>query len=104
MANLITQLKRSGYFDNVEIKTAVEDDIVPSVETYNFSMSAAIAASATGGVAPLQYQFWRRSTTGSWILGQAYSTTNTYTWTPGSSDGGSTSMRRMLEIRANVSG
>jgi Tfp pilus assembly protein PilN len=50
VANLITQLKRSGYFDNVEIKTAVEDDIVPSVETYNFSMSAAIAASATGGV------------------------------------------------------
>ena len=40
MANLITQLKRSGYFDNVEIKTAVEDDIVPSVETYNFSMTA----------------------------------------------------------------
>ena len=36
----ITQLKRSGYFDNVEIKSATEDDIVPSVETYNFSMSA----------------------------------------------------------------
>jgi Tfp pilus assembly protein PilN len=48
VANLITQLKRSGYFDSVEIKTAVEDDIVPSVETYNFSMSAAIAPPATG--------------------------------------------------------
>lgn len=44
VANFITQLKRSGYFDNVEIKTATEDDIVPSVETYNFSMTAAIAA------------------------------------------------------------
>ena len=31
VANFITQLKRSGYFDNVEIKTATEDDIVPSV-------------------------------------------------------------------------
>lgn len=46
VANLITQLKRSGYFDNVEIKTAQEDDIVPSVETYNFSMSASIASPA----------------------------------------------------------
>jgi Tfp pilus assembly protein PilN len=43
VANLITQLKRSGYFDNVEIKQASEDDIVPSVETYGFSMSAAIS-------------------------------------------------------------
>jgi len=43
VANLITQLKRSGYFDNVEIKQATEDDIVPSVSTYGFSMSAAIS-------------------------------------------------------------
>jgi Tfp pilus assembly protein PilN len=42
VANFITQLKRSGYFDNVEIKSAVENDILPSVETYGFSMSAAI--------------------------------------------------------------
>lgn len=49
VANLITQLKRSGYFDNVEIKTAVEDDIVPSVETYNFSMSAAITPPPSRG-------------------------------------------------------
>lgn len=50
VANFITQLKRSGYFDNVEIKTAQEDDIVPTVETYNFSMSAAIMPS--GPTAP----------------------------------------------------
>jgi type IV pilus assembly protein PilN len=43
VANLITQLKRSGYFDNVEIKQATEDDIVPTVATYGFSMSAAIS-------------------------------------------------------------
>src|ERR1017187_6407912 len=34
VANFITQLKRSGYFDNVEIKQATEDDIVPTVATY----------------------------------------------------------------------
>jgi len=43
VANFITQLKRSGYFDNVEIKTAAEDDIVPSVATYGFSMTAGIS-------------------------------------------------------------
>jgi Tfp pilus assembly protein PilN len=48
VANFITQLKRSGYFDNVEIKAAQEDDIVPSVETFNFSMSASIATPPTG--------------------------------------------------------
>jgi type IV pilus assembly protein PilN len=42
VANFITQLKRSGYFDNVEIKQAIENDIVPSVETYGFIMSASI--------------------------------------------------------------
>jgi type IV pilus assembly protein PilN len=48
VANFITQLKRSGYFDNVEIKAAQEDDIVPSVETFNFSMSASIATPPAG--------------------------------------------------------
>jgi type IV pilus assembly protein PilN len=48
VANFITQLKRSGYFENVEIKAAQEDDIVPSVETFNFSMSASIATPPAG--------------------------------------------------------
>jgi Tfp pilus assembly protein PilN len=43
VANYITELKRSGYFDQIEIKTAKEDDIVPAVQTYNFSMTLAIA-------------------------------------------------------------
>jgi Tfp pilus assembly protein PilN len=43
VANFITQLKRSGYFDNVEIKQAVENDVVPTIETYGFTMSAAIS-------------------------------------------------------------
>src|SRR6202162_5106115 len=46
VANFITQLRRSGYFDKVEIQEAKEDDVVKSVTTYGFTMSAAIAPSA----------------------------------------------------------
>ncbi|HVT28631.1 MAG TPA: PilN domain-containing protein, partial [Lacipirellulaceae bacterium] len=42
VANFITQMKRSGYFDNVEIKDAKENDVRPGVETFGFSMSASI--------------------------------------------------------------
>ena len=42
VANFITQMKRSGYFDNVEIKEAKENDVKPGVETYSFTMSATI--------------------------------------------------------------
>lgn len=45
VANFITQLKRSGYFDKVEIQTAKEDDLVPSVQTYGFTMSAQVSTS-----------------------------------------------------------
>lgn len=47
VANFITELKRSGYFDQIEIKSAKENDLLPSVETYGFSMSVGIAAPAT---------------------------------------------------------
>lgn len=42
VANFITQMKRSGYFDDVEIKEAKENDVRPGVETFGFSMSANI--------------------------------------------------------------
>jgi Tfp pilus assembly protein PilN len=48
IANFLTELKRSGYFDNIEIKEAKENDLVPGVETYSFSMTLGIA-SANGG-------------------------------------------------------
>ncbi|HTW23988.1 MAG TPA: PilN domain-containing protein [Candidatus Baltobacteraceae bacterium] len=47
VANFITELKRSGYFTNVEIKNAKENDIRPAVETYQFSMSVSIAPQST---------------------------------------------------------
>jgi Tfp pilus assembly protein PilN len=40
VANFITQLKRSGYFDKVEIKEAKENDINKVTETFLFSMTA----------------------------------------------------------------
>jgi len=44
VANFITELKRSGYFDKVEIDNAKENDLRPSVETYAFKMKVNIAA------------------------------------------------------------
>ena len=47
-------------------------------------------AAVTGGIAPLQYEFWRYSAaTGIWTIVQPYSTTSTYTWTPTAADTGS---------------
>jgi type IV pilus assembly protein PilN len=52
VANFITELKRSGYFDKVEIKSAKENDLQPSVETFGFSMSAAIATHESAQESP----------------------------------------------------
>jgi Tfp pilus assembly protein PilN len=47
IANFMTQLKRSGYFDKIEIQQAKEDDLGKSVTTYAFTMSAAVAQAST---------------------------------------------------------
>jgi type IV pilus assembly protein PilN len=52
VANFITQLKRSGYFDKIEIQEAKEDDVAKSVTTYGFTMSAAIAAATSQSAQP----------------------------------------------------
>ncbi|HUJ32612.1 MAG TPA: PilN domain-containing protein [Candidatus Acidoferrum sp.] len=56
VANFITQLKRSGYFDKVEITEAKEDDIVKSVQTFDFKMTATINATAAPASAPPKAQ------------------------------------------------
>jgi hypothetical protein len=43
------------------------------------------SATATGGIAPLSYQFWRLDT-GVWRLVQDYGASSTYTWTPSAAD------------------
>jgi type IV pilus assembly protein PilN len=52
VANFITALKRSGYFQKVEIKEAKQDDKNASVQTFNFQLSAEIAPPPVGGTAP----------------------------------------------------
>ena len=52
VANMITQMKRSGYFDNVEIKAAKENDVKPGVETYQFTMSATINPAGIAATVP----------------------------------------------------
>lgn len=43
VANFVTQMKRSGYFGNIEMKEAAENDIVKGAQTYAFKMSAQIS-------------------------------------------------------------
>jgi len=40
VANLITQLKRSGYFEQVEIRESKQDERNPQVRTFNFNLTA----------------------------------------------------------------
>jgi Tfp pilus assembly protein PilN len=54
VANLITQLKRSGYFDKVEIKEAKETDLVPSAQTFGFSMTASVIPNSAASAGPPQ--------------------------------------------------
>ncbi len=48
VANFITALKRSGYFQRVEIKETKQDDKSTGVQTFNFQLSAEITPPQTG--------------------------------------------------------
>jgi type IV pilus assembly protein PilN len=52
VANFITELKKSGYFQQVEIKNTKENDLLPGVETYGFVMTVNIVPPSTGQPAP----------------------------------------------------
>ncbi len=52
VANFITALKRSGYFQKVEIKDTKQDDKNTGVQTYTFSINAEIAPSGPAGATP----------------------------------------------------
>ena len=49
VANYITQLKRSGYFQNVEIKESHQDESNKAVEIFNFSLTAQFGLPESGG-------------------------------------------------------
>jgi fibronectin type III domain protein len=65
---------------NVVALTALATDMVSPTPTGKPITWTALAGSG----AQLQYQFWRFSqSTGAWTLGQDYSSSNSFTWTPG---------------------
>ena len=54
VANFITALKRSGYFQKVEIKETKQDDKNTAVQTFNFQMSAEISPPQVAPSMPAQ--------------------------------------------------
>jgi type IV pilus assembly protein PilN len=53
VANFITALKRSGYFQKVEIKESRQDEKNTAIQTFTFSINAEIAPNGPAGAAPL---------------------------------------------------
>ena len=51
VANYITQLKRSGYFQNVEIKESHQDESSKAVELFTFSLTAQFGLPTSGAAA-----------------------------------------------------
>jgi Tfp pilus assembly protein PilN len=51
VANFITQLKRSGYFQKIEIKESKQDDRNTAIQTFVFQLSAEIAPPQQGRAA-----------------------------------------------------
>jgi Tfp pilus assembly protein PilN len=54
VANFITALKRSGYFQKIEIKEAKQDDKTTGVQTFLFTINAEIAPSGPAAGTPAQ--------------------------------------------------
>jgi type IV pilus assembly protein PilN len=54
VANFITALKRSGYFQKVEIKETKQDDKASAVQTFNFQLSAEITPPQPVAAPPAQ--------------------------------------------------
>ena len=53
VANFITALKRSGYFQKVEIKESKQDEKNMAITTFTFSINAEITPSVPPGAAPM---------------------------------------------------
>jgi len=52
VANYITQLKRSGYFQTVEIKESHQDETSKTIEIFVFSLTAQFGRPQSAGAAP----------------------------------------------------
>src|ERR1700737_37335 len=56
VANFITALKRSGYFQKVEIKETKQDEKTSGIQTFLFQMTAEITPPQIAPIAPRQQQ------------------------------------------------
>jgi hypothetical protein len=64
--------------------------LTPSTSTATPGTVVTWTAQATGGMAPLEYQFWRyNQDLRTWTMVQPYGTSATYSWTPAATDGAS---------------
>jgi type IV pilus assembly protein PilN len=52
VANFITQLRRSGYFDQVEIRESQQDAAITAVQMFNFTLTAQFALPQAAPVPP----------------------------------------------------
>lgn len=52
VANFITQMKRSGYFDKIEIKHTTQDDKNTGIETFIFQLTAEISSQPAAAAKP----------------------------------------------------
>jgi hypothetical protein len=86
--------KSSGFFSLTgAAPVAVTSLTANTAFPVSFGTPITWTATATGGTAPLQYQFWRLRQGVGWTMVQDYSPSNTFTWTPGVAEGGTYSLQ-----------
>jgi subtilisin family serine protease len=86
--------KSSGFFSVTGAPGVAVTSLTSNVAfPVSFGTPITWTATATGGTAPLQYQFWRLRQGVGWTMAQDYSPSNTFTWTPGVSEGGTYSLQ-----------
>ncbi len=86
--------KSSGFFSVTGAPAVAVTSLTSNVAfPVSFGTPITWTATATGGTALLQYQFWRLRQGVGWTMVQDYSPNNTFTWTPGVSEGGTYSLQ-----------
>jgi Tfp pilus assembly protein PilN len=49
VANLMSNLQKSGHFRNVEIKETLQDESVKEMQAFNFTLTCELAGDKSGG-------------------------------------------------------
>jgi hypothetical protein len=80
-------VRSSGMFDIVSAPAQMVSLTTNALLPASAGTTITWTAGATGGTAPLEYQFWRQDA-GTWKMVQDYSPLNTYTWPTTAGDSG----------------